>query len=171
MNIDEIRRNNLRKIADEVGGVSKLAEILERDQAQVSQWINGSIKTPSTGKPRGIRTTTLRKIEEKIDKPKFWLDERHNIMGDEYITLTYHDIQSSAGSGKVAPIDYSTIFDKKIHVLEDWALENLGRNATKNIRLINNIGDSMAPTIKNGDILFVDITQRSYQGDGIYVIN
>lgn len=38
----------------------------------------------------------------------------------------------------------------------------------KNIRIINVRGDSMSGTIEPGDLLFVDITVKSFDGDGIY---
>ncbi|HFK9059536.1 TPA: helix-turn-helix transcriptional regulator [Klebsiella pneumoniae] len=42
-----------------------------------------------------------------------------------------------------------------------------GRKA-ENIRLINVRGDSMSGTIEPGDLLFVDISVKSFDGDGIY---
>ncbi|MCK1065041.1 XRE family transcriptional regulator [Pluralibacter gergoviae] len=42
-----------------------------------------------------------------------------------------------------------------------------GRKAD-NIRIINVRGDSMSGTIEPGDLLFVDISVKSFDGDGIY---
>ena len=42
-----------------------------------------------------------------------------------------------------------------------------GRKA-ENIRIINVRGDSMSGTIEPGDLLFVDINVKSFDGDGIY---
>lgn len=42
-----------------------------------------------------------------------------------------------------------------------------GRKA-ENIRIINVRGDSMSGTIEPGDLLFVDISVKSFDGDGIY---
>ena len=42
-----------------------------------------------------------------------------------------------------------------------------GRKAEQ-IRIINVSGDSMSGTIEPGDLLFVDISIRSFDGDGIY---
>lgn len=173
MDINELRRKNLKLLAQEMGGVNKLAELSGRDQSQISQWLNGSI-IAATGKPRGVRSSTLRDFEAAIGKPLNWLDQDHSVKSDireGYIELTYCDIQSSAGPGKFAPVDYSPVLDRKLWVLEDWALENFGRAAVNKIRIIDNVGDSMSPTINNGDILFVDVTQREYISDGIYIIS
>lgn len=40
-----------------------------------------------------------------------------------------------------------------------------------NIRIINVKGDSMYPTFNNGDLLFVDISIQSFDGDGIYIFS
>ncbi|AKE75476.1 transcriptional activator-regulatory protein [Klebsiella pneumoniae] len=42
-----------------------------------------------------------------------------------------------------------------------------GRKA-ESIRIINVRGDSMSGTIEPGDLLFVDISVKSFDGDGIY---
>lgn len=171
MDIDNLRRKNLRALVEEFGGVGKLAELANRDQSQISQWLNGSI-IHATGKPRGVRSSTLRDFEATIGKPLGWLDQDHSIeesdRQDGYIALTYYDIQSSAGHG--SNVDYEPAVSK-IWVLEDWAVEYLGKNVTQRIKIINNKGVSMHPTINDGDVLFVDITCNKYDGDGIYIIS
>lgn len=79
MDIDEIRRINLQTLADENGGVVKLADLLGKDQSQVSQWIRGSINS-GTGKPRGMRAATCREIERTCGKPSNWLDQDHTLL-------------------------------------------------------------------------------------------
>jgi hypothetical protein len=74
--IDDIRRKNLSALAAEVGGAATLSRLLEREESQVSQWINGS-PLPS-GKKRGMRSATARWIEERTGKRQGWLDERHD---------------------------------------------------------------------------------------------
>lgn len=172
MDINELRRKNLRKLAEEVGGVGKLAELVNRDQSQISQWINGSI-IAATGKPRGVRSSTLRDVEIAIGKPLNWLDQDHDSVESKapagYIFLDYYDdIQSSAGSGSTVTYEPNV---RQLLVLEDWALEYLGRHATSKIKIINNKGVSMHPTINDGDVLFVDVTCTQYDGDGIYIIS
>lgn len=170
MDINEIRRINLQTLANESGGVGKLAEILGKDQSQVSQWIVGSIN-PATGKRRGMRADTCREIEKVMNRPQNWLDRDHtnnDELSGAYIRLDYLDVESSAGHGRA--VDELPLL-QKLDVLEDWALSVLGKNAQDCIKIINNVGDSMAPTIQDGDILFVDITSTVFEAEGIYVIN
>jgi len=75
--IDDIRRDNIALLVQEYGSLVALANRLERDSSQVSQWLNGS-KNSGTGKKRGMRSDSARYIEEKCGKPTGWLDVAHN---------------------------------------------------------------------------------------------
>lgn len=75
--IDDIRRENLQLLRTEYGSQKALADALERDEAQVSQWALG-LKNSGTGKPRGMRTVTARYIEKQCNKPDGWLDTDHS---------------------------------------------------------------------------------------------
>ncbi len=170
---NEIRLTNLEVLVKEAGTQEKLASAAGISRIYLNQLLKRSTASVS-GKVRNIGNSTARKLETAMNKPFGWLDQDHadnEPIKDGYIELTYYDIQSSAGPGKFAPVDYTPILDRKIWVLEDWALENFGRGAVDKIRIIDNVGDSMSPTINNGDVLFVDITQREYIADGVYIIN
>lgn len=75
--IDLIRRQNLKTLSSESGGIGKLAERLGKDPSQVSQWINASLDS-RTGRPRGIRSRTCRDIEAVLGKPEGWMDVDHS---------------------------------------------------------------------------------------------
>lgn len=75
--IEETRRANLIALRDEAGGVRKLAEKVGVSEAQLSQWINAS-KDSRTGKPRGMRRESARRIEEAMGRGPGWLDAVHD---------------------------------------------------------------------------------------------
>lgn len=70
--IEEIRRTKLAILRDEAGGVRKLADAVGVSEAQMSQWLNGSADSKS-GKPRGMRSDSVRRIEAAMKKPEGWL--------------------------------------------------------------------------------------------------
>lgn len=84
---------------------------------------------------------------------------------EDYTNITLFDVSASAGSG-------SFVFSEEsigtIKLSNEVAREIIGRNFDK-IKAIYVKGDSMEPTIFNGDIAFVDTSQRSIESDGIYV--
>lgn len=78
--IEDIRRENMAKLAKRFGGNAGLANTLSRSEAQVSQWINGSL-LPS-GKKRGMRSETARWIETTTGIHAGWLDTNHEKSAD-----------------------------------------------------------------------------------------
>jgi hypothetical protein len=75
--IDQVRRDNMRLIEQECGGPTEAARKLEMSPAQYANLRNGA-KDSKTGKPRGMRKETARRIEEQAGKPAGWLDEDHS---------------------------------------------------------------------------------------------
>lgn len=74
---EEIHRENLQALAEEFGGVALVAEKIGCSSSQYSQWMNGS-KNSGTGKPRGMRSSSSRRIEEACGKPAGWMDRPHS---------------------------------------------------------------------------------------------
>ena len=76
--IDEIRRENLRKLEIEAGGVKSVADRIGMSVSQFANLRDGA-KDSKTGRPRGMRKETARKIEESLGKTSGWLDINHVI--------------------------------------------------------------------------------------------
>ncbi len=71
--IDEIRRDNLRRIEADAGGLSEAAKLVGMSPAQFANLREGA-KDSKTGKRRGMRKDTARRIEQAAGKPTGWLD-------------------------------------------------------------------------------------------------
>ncbi|CUJ98114.1 MULTISPECIES: hypothetical protein [Achromobacter] len=114
MLIDDIRRANLALLVKEAGGVGRLAERLERDQSQVSQWLNAS-KNSATGTPRGMRGATCRFIEQKMGKPEGWLD------------LNQGDNLDTGGwpFPRLTKADYDQLTPVQKEAIEDWVINQV----------------------------------------------
>jgi len=76
LDIDEIRRRNLRQIEQEYGGAAGAAAAVGMSPAQFINLRTGA-KDSKTGKPRGMRKETARRIEQALRKPEGWLDQIH----------------------------------------------------------------------------------------------
>jgi len=180
MTIDEIRRNNLALLVSEYGSVQALADAIYRSDSQVSQWINAS-KNSGTGKPRGMRSDSCRHIERCTGKPKGWMDAPHAetdtapVMGaqDEppvgYIRLEHLSPEPSMGRGlaMTEPVQIVQYLD----VLEQWVRQEVGTTNPARIKVLTGNGNSMAPTIKDKDLVFVDVECRTIETAGIYVLD
>ncbi|WP_089340603.1 hypothetical protein [Burkholderia singularis] len=75
--IDQIRRDNLKIIEAEMGGPAAAAASIGMSQSQFTNLRDGA-KDSKTGRARGMRTATARKIEENAKKPLGWLDTDHS---------------------------------------------------------------------------------------------
>ncbi|MEA3353079.1 MAG: S24 family peptidase [Campylobacterota bacterium] len=83
---------------------------------------------------------------------------------DKYWIKYYPTINVSAGGGA---------YDSEEHYekleLPDFFVDMVGgNNNIKNIEAINVTGDSMEPTLNNGNIIFIDKTKSDVLKDGIY---
>ncbi|KVM76628.1 hypothetical protein WJ61_09830 [Burkholderia ubonensis] len=74
--IDEIRRDNLKLLEKECGSATAAANKLNMSPAQFTNLREGA-KDSQTGKRRGMRKDTARRIEQAAGKPQGWLDIDH----------------------------------------------------------------------------------------------
>lgn len=83
---------------------------------------------------------------------------------DKYWIKYFPTINVSAGGGA---FDSEQDFEKLD--LPDFFVNIIGgKNHIKNIEAINVTGDSMEPTLNNGNIIFIDKTKQDISKDGIY---
>jgi len=144
------------------------------DAVGVSQ---AAIQKIETG--RAAQTTKLLDIAKALRVRPEWLssgtgamrddgedDKKPSHMNHDVFRVDILDLAVSAGPGVV-----NQEFVEILHSVEYAPAEARhmfdGRKA-ENIRIINVRGDSMSGTIEPGDLLFVDISVKSFDGDGIY---
>lgn len=84
-----------------------------------------------------------------------------------HVRLAVLEVFPSAGHGG-EPVDYPVVMDY-MEFPEAWAHHKLGRDLSK-YRLLPVSGDSMSPTINDGDLAFVDTSIQGFDSEGIYVI-
>lgn len=174
--IEQIRRENLAALTQKYGGVLALSETLERDSSQVSQWLNASIRV--NGKPSNISARSARRIEEVLGLKPLWLDQEQNSQEkqDPVTQVKEHsfeipllNVSGSMGTGSHQPENEIAI--SHLQVTRDWIRENLSAvSSPSNISMITGLGDSMEPTYKHGDTLFVDTGITNIDLDAVYVM-
>ena len=85
----------------------------------------------------------------------------------EYVYVPRYDVQASAGSGAV--VNDESIVDS-LAFKRDWIVRALGLDPAR-LALINVAGDSMTPTISDGDLILLDTRPMTHRAEGIYVIS
>ena len=87
-------------------------------------------------------------------------------VNDRIYRLEVLNLSVSAGPG-VVNSEFIEVLRSVEYSVEDARMMFDGRKQEQ-VRIINVRGDSMSGTIEPGDLLFVDISIKSFDGDGIY---
>lgn len=78
--IDEIRRNNLIKLANQFSSTADAAKFLDKTQSYLHQILEPSYK-------KSIGSNLAREIEKKFNKPSGWLDHEHGLQAHAIIKV------------------------------------------------------------------------------------
>lgn len=84
----------------------------------------------------------------------------------DYVKIPRYEVAASAGGG--AFVESEQIVDY-LSFRSEWVRNTLGISV-KDLALINVIGDSMEPTLSDGDVVLLDMTFRGVQDSSIYVL-
>ncbi|MGC8732611.1 MAG: S24 family peptidase [Halothiobacillaceae bacterium] len=165
--IEEIRQQNLAFLVAEYGSVAAVAEAIDRSPAQVSQWLNQS-KDSKTGKPRGMRSGSARYVEDRCGKSRGWMDEPHASQDTDLITISRFDLSVAAGPGRYLDAQQRV---GSMQVCKDIVTRILRQTSATvaSLALVTVAGDSMEPTIRDGDIVVIDRSVRAIERDGVYI--
>jgi len=90
----------------------------------------------------------------------------YHIDGD-FALVPRYDVQASAGHGSV--VENENIIDY-LAFRKDWIRKSLGASPS-DLAIISARGDSMHPTISDGDTLLVNLKESSITRPGIYVVH
>ncbi|WP_233427695.1 XRE family transcriptional regulator [Rouxiella silvae] len=127
--------------------------------------------TMGTAKPRDEK---MIKIANHFGVSPAYLD--YGVGGDTIVLvekdterLEQLDVFASAGTG-YKNTDFPEII-RSMEIPKERIYELFGRKTLEGIKLINVDGDSMAPTLKPKDLLFIDSKIDHFIGDGVYVFN
>ncbi len=175
--IDEIRRENLALIAAESGGVSKLADRLQKSVSQVSQWINGSTNS-GTGKARGMRPSSCRNIESACGKQPGWMDFEHSAIEHPSRSEKYDRNVLPAHAGKRAiPVISSIQAGAMKEIAEPYepgagyATTYTDDNYSKWAFALEIEGDSMLPEFRPGDLVIIEPEWEPRPGEYVVAKN
>lgn len=84
----------------------------------------------------------------------------------DYVQIPRYEIQASAGGGAVVQSEQVVDF---LHFRADWVKNALGI-PVQHLALINVLGDSMEPTLSDGDLILIDLSTYRVQDNAVYVL-
>lgn len=99
-----------------------------------------------------------------VDVP--YLDARRHAMNGDNVWVPHYCVRAGAGNGVIAS---DPDVKEVLPFREGWVRRELGCNPA-NLVMVDAYGESMEPTISDGDTLLVDRSRRDLKQDGVYVL-
>lgn len=93
------------------------------------------------------------------------IDTQHD--GRHKHRIDYLDVRAAAGLTGFENSDYPEVISS-IYLTDEGMLQIIGKKNANGICIVNVPTDSMEPTIRKGDLVFIDTKINAYNGDGIY---
>ncbi len=163
--IQEIRRDNARKLRDGAGGNSSFAALMDREATQISRIIG---KNPT----KNIGDDLARHMEKCFSLPTGWLDQEHDsssINTRKEVYSPEHEIRwvpviSWVQAGAWAEMAYT---ETDLSLLENFPCPVPCGPLTYILRVV---GDSMIHEYKPGDMIFVDPEVPPVHGDDVIAL-
>ncbi|MEM8798698.1 MAG: S24 family peptidase [Pseudomonadota bacterium] len=179
MDLDEEARETLERLIRENGeDYASVSRLIGRNAAYIQQYIK-----------RGV-PKRLREVDRKVIARYFGIDEaalgapeaaqaavitlaprsiRYQApqpMEDEFIYISQYDVAASAGHGALVDREepLTTLAFRK-----SW-IQSMGYSSARDLAIIQVEGDSMLPTLADGDHILIDLTEDRSLRDGVYVI-
>lgn len=183
--IDEIRRDNLRLLERERGGPADAARAVHMSLAQFANLRDGA-KDSKTGKPRGMRKETARRIEAAAEKPEGWLDVDHSAVQSpvpqghapapaphataEEVLIAQYDVSGGMDTrGKLILDGETTGAIKSWRVDREWLRMHVPvYTSLQNLCIVTGFGPSMKPMFNPGDPLLMDRGVKVVDHEGVY---
>ncbi|HAF5880838.1 TPA: helix-turn-helix transcriptional regulator [Salmonella enterica] len=150
----------------------KLAKAVGMAQSSVNKLLNGA-----SGSRRVVEIASVLNVNPE------WLSSgigtmrqsdatvvpvsRNPDLNDPVYRVEVFDIAVSAGPGTFLVSDFAESV-RAIEFSDELARSLFGNRPAEIVKMITVDGDSMAPTISAGDQIFVDISVRNFETDGIY---
>ena len=152
------------------------------EKADISQTTVSNVLSGTTKKPRN-----LIEIATALGVDPIWLQsgerktpEKNTALSTELVTtqrdnehrhrIDYLDVYLAAGLSGIENSDYPEIIST-LFLSDEGMARLVGKRSSQGVSIVNVPTDSMEPTIRKGDIVFIDTTIHCYIGDGIYAFS
>lgn len=149
-----IKRHSPRRLDEQ--SRRKLARILDVPEQKLCDYAVGSDGNNGF-LPNGIIQDKLSTITDLLG-----LGSKEQTSGIDIIDMDGHN------KGSFSKIKHNKI---GIEYLSPEAMQIYGIDNNKDIKIVKNAGDAMAPTITTNDLVWVDTSYNKPTSDGVYLIN
>ena len=148
-----------------------LAEQVGVSQQAIAKVVNGDTKSPKNiveiATALGVDVNWLKTGEGEPNSDYIRVVSMYEPKVENTIRVEILDIEASAGNGSFLTRTEQGLLAQEFDL--DFFRRQFGRTDAKNLKIIAVKGDSMAPTLESGDLLYVDVSENYFSADGLYV--
>ncbi|MDF7671147.1 S24 family peptidase [Orbaceae bacterium ESL0721] len=157
----------LKKVIQDSGmSQADISTLLERPKSTISHWVNGERVPPISEVPNLLSKLRLKEITIQKDGNLKMDIEQSYYKKDSYV-VDVLNVEASAGTGVINTDLVDSI--RSIEFSNVKAKQLFGSIPESSIKVVTVKGDSMSGTIEAGDLVYLDVSKKHYDGDGIYV--
>lgn len=170
--MDQVRRTILKRMQERGLNYKEVSLELGKNQAYLQQFMERNV-------PAKLKEDVRSRLAEILDLPEEDLGAPARVppsqsKSDEIPEI---DLVAGLGAGGFVALEHTTkngiTFSKEVvrdhWRLPEWMLSRMGVKAT-HVAAFPAQGDSMSPTIGDGDVVFIDTRHRVPSPDGIYAL-
>ena len=159
------------ELADEIRRRMEAGGFNQKSLARAAGLNETAVRDILIGKSRHPRHDTVQKIAAALDCTAAQLIEPARAVGgseyaDELVFVPTYEVEAAAGDGIVINQEYET---GRLAFRNDW-LRSVTSAMAEDLAVITVHGDSMYPTLADGDSILVDLSQRTAGRDGVYIV-
>ncbi|WP_417571434.1 S24 family peptidase [Parasutterella excrementihominis] len=173
--VNDVRKENLIVLRERFKTLANLNLAIgkKKTDSTLSQIINGAKDTRS-GNVKNLGDRLAREMETKLSLGYGWMDADHSNEAfpedDDLIYLRRLNVSACCGAAGIQNYEDEAYVDL-MGVSRVWFKENINQIRENGYEIITAAGDSMEPTLKNGDLVVIDrfdteITKR----DGVFCV-
>ena len=149
---------------------AELARLIGIKQPSVFKILSGETRNPK----KILEIATALNVDphwlktgEGDPDPSYRIVEVSEPQNPNTVRIDILDVEASAGNGAYLSPTKQGLLSQEFDLT--FFRQQFGRADAKHLKLITVKGDSMAPTLESGDLLYVDISENYFAADGLYV--
>ena len=149
---------------------AELARLIGIKQPSVFKILSGETRNPK----KILEIATALNVDphwlktgEGDPDPSYRIVEVSEPQNPNTVRIDILDVEASAGNGAYLSPTEPGLLSQEFDLT--FFRQQFGRADAKHLKLITVKGDSMAPTLESGDLLYVDISENYFAADGLYV--
>lgn len=165
MSVSDMMGRIRRQLSEQGVSQAAFARQIEVSPQTLSAWMSGRNRP---GVDEAIR------ICEALHVSPSWLltgtenSPQQSLGSDDFVCIPLLDVQASCGNGSVVS---GVCLCDLIRVNRPWIARHCGVVNQRALNLITIFGDSMMPTLRDGDIVVVDTSAKVISTDAMYAFN